>query len=531
MKLARLMPQLGIGFSTYCFISAVQAGIPVWSFTPNINHPPTATVLSTSTVEVQYTVSNNSRKPHNLIIKPQTGVSQNGPCLLGPKGSANSTCLLSLTINGNALPAGGLFGGPALCQTNSNGTPNLNECFSPSKADSLAITVMQNLSASTTNLALSIKGLTLNGRPSGQPRVITITNNGDAPTTELSINYPTWPTGTTVDTTSSSACTNGKVLAAGASCTITVVPGSTATSGAGNAACTTGIAPIPGVISITANNILQTTINVEVLGYGCIYQGGFIYAMTETANSSQSIGGKVVALTDQEPVHPGIIYSSNGGTGHGGPVWDAEDVSNDVIPGIDNTSTPLSPSPTFSELQTTFAATYTNPNPFTASSFRACQGNADGQCNTENILKFYNTFITHYDTSGTPPFTATPGPTPLTYYAAGLCAQTINGYADWYLPAICEMGPTYIPNNAGCIAGTQNIIDALPALIGVSAAADPSTSCALGANCLAGLYHSSTEDSVSKQNNSWSQLFDSGANAQGPGVKYYLYGVRCSRAF
>ncbi|WP_392536346.1 hypothetical protein [Legionella sp. 227] len=529
MKLAHLMPQLGIGFSTCCFISAVQAGIPVWSFTPDVNHPPKATVASTATVEVQYTVTNNSRKPHNLVIKSQTGVSQNGPCLLGPKGSPNPTCLLSLTINGSALPTSGLSGGPILCQANPDGTPNSNECYSPSKADSLAITVAQELSASTANLALSIKGLTLNGQPSGQSRVITITNNGDAPTTGLSISYPTWPAGTTVDTTSSTACTNGTVLPAGGSCTITVVPGTTATSGAGNAACTTGIAPIPGVISVTANNALQTSVNVEVLGYGCIYQGGYIFAMTETANRSQSIGGKVVSLVDQEPVPPGIVYSSNGGTGHGTYPFDPQDVSYDVIPGVDNTSTPLSPSPTFSEFQTAFAATYTNTDPFTASSFRACQGNADGQCNTDNLLTFYNTFITHYNDFGAPRFTATPGPTPLTYYAAGLCAQTINGYADWYLPAICEMGPE--SNGSGCVTGTQNIIDDLPALIGIASSPTPSTSCALGANCLTNRYYSSTEDSTFKQFNAWSQIFDSGASFQSTGVKYYMLGVRCTRAF
>ena len=180
MKLAHLASQLGMGLSTFCLITAAQAGEPVWSFTPNPSFPPTASVSPTGTASVMYTVSNNSSKAHNLVLKPQTGVSQNGPCVLGPKGSGSASCTLSLTISGSAVPASGLFGGPVLCQANLDGTPGSNQCYQPSKANSLAITIAQGapiLSASTANLALSVTGLTLNGLPSGQARVITITRS------------------------------------------------------------------------------------------------------------------------------------------------------------------------------------------------------------------------------------------------------------------------------------------------------------------------------------------------------------------
>ena len=49
-----------------------------------------------------------------------------------------------------------------------------------------------------------------------------------------------------------------------------------------------------------------------------------------------------------------------------------------------------------------------------------CNGASDGQCNTSLIVGYYSS-------------------TPSNSYAAGLCKSTINGYADWYLPAICEM--------------------------------------------------------------------------------------------
>jgi hypothetical protein len=328
MKLARLMPQLGMGLSTFCFITTAQAGIPVWSFAPDANFPPATFVSSTGTASVKYTVSNNSSKAHNLVIKPEIGLSQNGPCLLGPKGSASSTCLLSLTITGSALPASGLSGGPLLCQANPDGTPNSNECYQPSKANSLAITVTQGapiLSASTANLALSVNDIGINAALTGNPRQITITNNGDAPATGLSISYPTWPSGTTVNTSAASACTNGGTLVVGGSCTITVDPGSIATSGAGNAACTTGIAPIPGVVSVTASNSNQTSTNVVVLGYGCQYQSGYVYSVDDTTSNTNSIGGKVAGLSD---VSNGIPWtSSNSVTG-----------ANSNINGIQNTN-------------------------------------------------------------------------------------------------------------------------------------------------------------------------------------------------
>ena len=277
MKLAGLMP-LGMCFGTFCFITATQAGIPLWSFAPDINFPPKASIGPTGTALVKYTVTNHSSRTHNLIIKPQTGVQQNGPCLLGPRSSTSSSCQLQLTITGSALPANGLSGGPVLCQANPDGTPNGNLCYQPGERDSLAITVLQGtpiLSASTMNLALSVNDPVTNAALTGNPRQIIITNTGGGPTTALSISYPTWPAGTTVDTTSPSACANGTILAAGGSCTITVVPGGTASSGAGNAACTTGIVPTPGVVSVTATNTNQTSTNVVVLGYGCQYQGAF----------------------------------------------------------------------------------------------------------------------------------------------------------------------------------------------------------------------------------------------------------------
>ncbi|CAM2771410.1 DUF1566 domain-containing protein [Legionella anisa] len=37
-----------------------------------------------------------------------------------------------------------------------------------------------------------------------------------------------------------------------------------------------------------------------VLGYGCIYQGGFLFSVDDSTPNTGSIGGKVAALTDEE---------------------------------------------------------------------------------------------------------------------------------------------------------------------------------------------------------------------------------------
>lgn len=514
MKLAHLIPKLGTGFSTFCLISAAQAGIPAWSFAPHASFPPAQSVNPTGTVLVKYTVSNNSSKAHDLVIKPQRGVSQTSPCLLGPKGSAHSTCQLSLTISGSALPASGLTGGPVFCQANLDKTPNPNECYQPSKADSLAITVTQGapiLNASTANLALSVNETSTNAALTGNPRQITITNNGDAPATGLSISYPTWPTGTTVNTSAASACTNGGTLAVGGSCTITISPGAIATSGAGNAACTTGIAPTPGVVTVTANGS-QTSTNVVVLSYGCVYQGGFLYSVDDSYvdyPESGSIGGKVVSLVDQAepyinsgPQPTSIIWSSNGSGAT------SSDGNYTTILGIDETSTTLVPSPT--------SPAY----PSGTSPYTACNGSSDGSCDASNIISYYNA---NRASGGS-------APTPLTYYAAGLCTATINSYTDWYLPAICEMDA--VDNDITCPSGMQSMVGSLSFLIGDSTTTTPSTSCTppSGTNCLAGSYWSSTEASSGPQIFAWNEYFSTASSFQSYIYKNQPLGVRCSRA-
>ncbi|MBI2785765.1 MAG: hypothetical protein HYX60_05440 [Legionella longbeachae] len=134
-----LRNQFITGVWMFLVTTMVQAQTPLWSFTPITGFSPQQTVRSTDTAIVKYTITNNSSKPHNLVIKPQKGISQMGPCVLGPSKSTNSSCMLVLNITGSELTSKGILGGPVLCQSNSNGTPNPNQCYRPSQDDELHI--------------------------------------------------------------------------------------------------------------------------------------------------------------------------------------------------------------------------------------------------------------------------------------------------------------------------------------------------------------------------------------------------------
>ena len=232
------------------------------------------------------------------------------------------------------------------------------------------------------------------------------------------------------------------------------------------------------------------------------------------------MGGKVVTTSDQAAAYPnGIVWSSNGGAGGGSGGSDPVDVSNDTLPGINETSTSSAGSPTDPTFASFFSSTYTNTNPFTSASFSMCNGISDGSCNTGNIVTFYNQFITNntLGNGGSTPFTASAGPTNNTDYAAGLCTQTIASYSDWYLPAICEMG---YGSSACGTSGTPTLQNIQSSLIDSSGLSAPT-----------GTYWSSTESSGVPQDVAWYETFASGGGSDQFVVnKKYQFGVRCSRA-
>jgi C1A family cysteine protease len=122
------------------------AGQALWTFTPT-----TATTVefpSNLTSSIVYTISNQSSRSHRLVIKPIQGVTQVAPCVLEPKGQAGDTCTLNLSVTGSDLSTSGISGGPIVCQSNSDDTPNPNQCYQPSSADRLNISLAAPISDS-----------------------------------------------------------------------------------------------------------------------------------------------------------------------------------------------------------------------------------------------------------------------------------------------------------------------------------------------------------------------------------------------
>lgn len=141
------------------------------------------------------------------------------------------------------------------------------------------------LSASASTLALSVNGGT--AALTGTPRTLTLTNTGSA--AAQSVGYtasPALPAGTTV----SSTC--GSSLAAGASCTLTITPGSTPSAAAGDTN------PSAVTLSVSGSNTNTLTAAVHVLAYGSVYQAGYVFAIDDTTPATGSIGGKAAALSD-----------------------------------------------------------------------------------------------------------------------------------------------------------------------------------------------------------------------------------------
>lgn len=145
------------------------------------------------------------------------------------------------------------------------------------------------LSISPTDLVLSVNDTARSPTLTGRPRVFTIRNTGTAPALAVIYAVATGSPAFPVDATTLSNCTT---LAPGATCTITVTPGATATSARGDQS------PVPVRLSVGGSNTNLLSPTVQVVGYANVYQGGYVFAIDDTTPNTGSVGGKVAALED-----------------------------------------------------------------------------------------------------------------------------------------------------------------------------------------------------------------------------------------
>ncbi|MCC5793026.1 MAG: DUF1566 domain-containing protein [Legionellaceae bacterium] len=184
------------------------------------------------------------------------------------------------------------------------------------------------LSPLTQNLALSINSPVADPALAGNARIIRIENTGSIPANNVQMSTSGFPSGTSI---TNNTCTG--TLNAGATCDITITPGGTASPDNGANACTAapGTEPEPTIVTVSADNAPSTNVNVLVLGYGCIYQGGFLFSVDDATPNTQSIGGKVAALTDE----PSPLYQWS-------TIFD-DTTADSITDGLSNTNALASP--------------------------------------------------------------------------------------------------------------------------------------------------------------------------------------------
>jgi hypothetical protein len=393
-----------------------------------------------------------------------------------------------LKVNGRDLQ-GDVWGGPVLCDHD-----NPNECYQPNQADGLAIR-LSPVNRATLIPSVSTLGLSVNCPPTtrppncaqtnlqltGKPRQLTITNTGSVDATHVVVSTSRLPSDASVLAPSCETIT-----ANGGTCEITVTPGAITSSNASGTLCTAGISP-EGSVNVTADGGLSASVNIYVLSYGCSYQGGFIYSVDDTTDTTGSIGGKVLALMDQKPRFPnGIVWDADPACGSDSNQCTLQTGAQDFYYG-ENLATILGS---------------TNPN----------NTGSNGPGNTNQIVSRLNGRYNNTDD-------------PANYAAAVCTAYTTSIYADWYLPTICDLGDL-----GSCNKYKSSVAHNLGLLLSDPNNDHPDTSCYYGMNCLAGFYWSSTEYLQDPKRYAWGITFTSGNNSSwNTNGKNNLLGVRCSR--
>ncbi|WED43941.1 IPT/TIG domain-containing protein [Legionella cardiaca] len=210
---------VGFGaFSLFLFMMSVaKAGSPLWTFQPLPNTKTTLTVPANSTALVQYRVTNQSDRPHTLVMQKISGITQitTGLEICGNSFvlQGHSSCILSLQINGSQLNYP-INDGPYVCQQGSR------ICYRPSVPDILHITQ----APPTTNATISVTGSPLTLSTNGGNRQLIIRNlSSELAATNITSNF----SGTALNGNVTETGNTCAYVPPGGNCTLTYTPGNT----------------------------------------------------------------------------------------------------------------------------------------------------------------------------------------------------------------------------------------------------------------------------------------------------------------
>lgn len=120
---------------------------------------------------------------------------------------------------------------------------------------------------------------------SGRPRHFLVTNVGGLDALNLLVTA-----GTALPTGSGFTTDCAATLAPGASCTLTVTPGADPSAAPGDTA------PQPAELRIAGSNTNTLALPFQVLDFGSVYQGGYVFDIDDGTPGSAGVGGKVLAL-------------------------------------------------------------------------------------------------------------------------------------------------------------------------------------------------------------------------------------------
>lgn len=502
-------------FFSCLILSNAQAAESLWTFVPQT--PTDISAAKGGSAQVIYTVQNKSSIAKILVMKPISGVSQGTPCKL----SANGSCTLTLNINGSTLQ-GDVLGGPVLCQQG-----NDLQCYQPSSANLLHIRLttsppMQQFTVTpTTGANGSIFSETAEVVNAGSTLTYTATSDTGFGVNQWLLDGKVAQTGGTIfqlnniqanhaiEVTFSQATLSPHAQ----NLTLSIFDPELLV---GNERIirieNTGSIPTKNVYAYV--NRSKFPAKTEISSDTCrgVLNVGDTCDITITPGGNASVDAKNNACTKAPGTKPvpttvtiiadnasstdvsvlvlgygciyqgGLLFSVDDSTLNtgsiGGKVAAITDQSTGTLWGLSG------PVGGISETST-------------ANNAASCDGKNDGACNTDRIIA----------AGLTPPV------------AAQLCRDLVSdGFTDWYMPAICEMGRT-VNRDSGIDAGCGIV--------------NPNLSTNLYINSLGGIAHdnywSSTEYSRDPAIGVWSQFFD---NYQGGYDRRNLsYRVRCVRAF